>query len=83
MEEGQGGGGGGGEGDDHKAKPEPLLGFTKALNAFETMTAFMHAHYITETGHTDIIGIESLLFYLKRKGATKQMKISDSVNTYR
>jgi hypothetical protein len=32
----------------------------------------MYAHDITE-----IVNIESLLFKLKRKGATKQMKIND------
>jgi hypothetical protein len=71
MEEGHGGG------DDKEAKPEPVPSFTKALNAFETIRAFMYAHDITETDQANIVSIESLLFNLKRKGATKQMKISD------
>ena len=37
--------GGGGSGDDDEAKPKPVLSFTEALNAFETMRAFMYAHF--------------------------------------
>jgi hypothetical protein len=52
-------------------------GFTKALNAFQTMRAFMYADDIIDIDQADILSIESLLFSLKRKGATTQMKISD------
>jgi hypothetical protein len=40
------------------------------------MRAFMYAH-ITKRDQANIVNIESLLFKLKRKGATKQMKIND------
>jgi hypothetical protein len=50
--------------------------FTDALCAFESMRAFMYAH-ITERDQANFINIESLLFNLKWKGATKQMKIND------
>jgi hypothetical protein len=52
------------------------LSFTEALHAFESMRAFMYDH-ITKRNQANIINIESLLFNLKRKGATKQMKIND------
>jgi hypothetical protein len=65
VEEVQGGG------DDDKS------GFTEALRAFESMRAFMYAHDITKRDQANIIQIESLLFNLKWKGATKQMKIND------
>jgi hypothetical protein len=52
-------------------------GFTEALRAFESMRAFMYAHDITKRDQASIVNIESLLFMLKRKGATKQMKIND------
>jgi hypothetical protein len=51
--------------------------FTEALCAFESMRAFMYAHDITERDQANIVNIESLLFSLKWKGATKQMKIND------
>jgi hypothetical protein len=38
----------GGGGDDSEAKSEPVPSFVEALNAFETMTAFMYAHDFTE-----------------------------------
>jgi hypothetical protein len=74
VEEVQGGGGGD---DDDEAKPEPVQSFVDALRAFESMTAFMYAHEITERDQANIADIESLLFKLKRKGATKQIKIND------
>ena len=49
MEEGQVGGGG-----DDEAEPEPVLSFTVALNAFETMRAFMCAHDITKIHQTNL-----------------------------
>jgi hypothetical protein len=77
MEEVQGsGGGGGGDGGD-EAETETVPNFTKALCAFESMRAFMYAHDITKRDQANIVNIESLLFKLKRKGATKQMKIND------
>jgi hypothetical protein len=76
VEEVQGGGGGGG-GDDNKAEPEPVSSFMEALHAFESMTAFMYAQDFTERDQAKIVNIESLLFKLKRKGATKQIKIND------
>jgi flagellar biosynthesis/type III secretory pathway ATPase len=48
----------------------------EALNAYETMRAFMYAH-INEIDQTNIVSVESLLFNLKRKGVTKHMKIND------
>jgi hypothetical protein len=51
--------------------------FTEALRAFESMRAFMYTHDITKRDQANIVNIESLLFKLKRNGATKQMKISD------
>jgi hypothetical protein len=53
------------------------LGFMEALHAFKSMRAFMYAHDITERGQAIIIHIVSLLFNLKWKGASKQMKIND------
>jgi hypothetical protein len=37
----------------------------------------MYAHNITERDQANIVHIESLLFNLKWKGASKQMKIND------
>jgi hypothetical protein len=71
AEEVQGGGGGGDE-----AKPEPVPSFTEALCVFESVRAFMYAHDITKRDQANIVNIESLLFKLKRKGATKQTKIN-------
>jgi hypothetical protein len=68
---------GSGVNDDDEAKPEPGPSFTVALHAFESMRVFMYAHDITKRDQTNIVNIESLLFKLKRKGATKQMKIND------
>jgi hypothetical protein len=51
--------------------------FTEAFRAFESMRVFMYAHDITDRYQANIVNIESLLFSLKRKGATKQMKIND------
>jgi hypothetical protein len=51
--------------------------FTEALRAFESMRAFMYAHITTKRDQANIVNIESLLLKLKRKGATKQMKIND------
>jgi hypothetical protein len=51
--------------------------FTEALRAFESMRAFMYAHDITERDQANIINIESLLFKVKKEGATKQMKTND------
>jgi hypothetical protein len=76
TEEVQGGGGGGGGNDDDEAEPEPVPSFMETLRAFESMTVFMYAH-ITKRDQANIVNIESLLFNLKRKGATKQMKIND------
>ncbi|PSN37927.1 hypothetical protein C0J52_12231 [Blattella germanica] len=65
--------------DDEEAESEtlPVPSFRDALNGFETMRAFIYAHDITERDQINIVNIESLLFGLKRKGANKQMKISD------
>jgi hypothetical protein len=73
MEEVQGGGGD----DDDEAEPKPVPSFTEALCAFESMRAFIYAHDITKRDHANIVNIESLLFNLKMKGATKQIKIND------
>jgi hypothetical protein len=56
-------------------------GFTEALRAFESMKALMYAHDITDRDQANIVNIESLLFKLKRNGATKQMKINDFLKT--
>jgi hypothetical protein len=69
VEEVQGGG--------DEAEPEPVPSFKEALHGFESMRAFMCAHDITERNQANIVNIESLLFKLKRKGATKHMKIND------
>jgi hypothetical protein len=61
-------------GGDDEAEPEPAQSFTEALRVFESMRAFMYAHDITERDQANIADIESLLFKLKKKGATKQMK---------
>jgi hypothetical protein len=73
VEEGQGDGGD----DDDEAEYEPVPSFREALCAFESMRAFMYAHDITERDQANVINIERLLFSLKRKGATKQMRIND------
>jgi hypothetical protein len=36
----------------------------------------MYAHDITKRDQVNIVNVESLLFNLKRKGATKHMKIN-------
>jgi hypothetical protein len=51
--------------------------FMEALRAFESMRALMYAHDITERDQANIVNIESLLFNLKWKGSTKQMKNND------
>jgi hypothetical protein len=51
--------------------------FTEALRAFESMQTFMYAHDIIERDQANIVNIERLLFSLKRKGGTKQMRIND------
>jgi hypothetical protein len=66
VEEVQGCGGG-----DDEAEPEPVPSFTEALRGFESMRAFMYAH-ITERDQANIVNTESLLFKLKRKGATNK-----------
>jgi hypothetical protein len=76
VKEVQGGGGGGDDDDDDEAKPESVPSFTEALHAFESMRAFIYTRDITERDQADIINIESLLFNLKWKGSTKQMKIN-------
>ena len=69
----------GGSGDNDEDKPKPVPSFTESLNALETMRAFVYAHDITEIDQANILSTESLLFSLKREGATKQMKINDSL----
>jgi hypothetical protein len=51
--------------------------FMEALRVFESMSAFMYVHDITKRDQANIVNIESLLFNLKWKGSTKQMKIND------
>jgi hypothetical protein len=51
--------------------------FTEALHVFESMTAFMYDHDITKRDQVNIFNIERLLFNLKRKGATKQIRNND------
>jgi hypothetical protein len=50
--------------------------FMEALRVSESMRAFMYAHDITKRDQANNVNIESLLFNLKWKGATKQMKIN-------
>lgn len=69
--EGQGGSGA----DDDEAEPRPVPNFMEALGAFESVRAFMYGH-ITERDQANIVNFESLLFSLKSKGATKQIKIN-------
>jgi hypothetical protein len=52
--------------------------FMEALLAFESKRALMYAHDITKRDQANIANIESLLFSLKWKGSTKQLKINDS-----
>jgi hypothetical protein len=52
-------------------------GFMEAFCAFESMRAFMYAHDITERDQANIVNTDSLLFNLKWKDATKQMKTID------
>jgi hypothetical protein len=72
MEEVQGGGGD----DDNEAEPKPAPSFMESLHVFDSMRAFIYAH-INERDQEKIVYTESLLFNLKGKGATKQMKIND------
>jgi hypothetical protein len=73
IEEGQGDGGG----DEDEAKSKPAPSFTEALRAFESVRAFMYAHDITKRDQVNIVNIERSLFSLKRKGATKEIRIDD------
>jgi hypothetical protein len=41
-----------------KLSPKPVLSFTEVFRAFESMRAFMYAHYITERDQMNIINIE-------------------------
>jgi hypothetical protein len=50
--------------------------FMEALRGFESMRAFMYADDLRKTDQANIVAIERVLFKLKRKGATKQMKIN-------
>jgi hypothetical protein len=52
-------------------------GFTEALCVFESMRVFLYAHDITERNQANSVNIESLVFKLKKKDTTKQMKIND------
>jgi hypothetical protein len=70
AKKGQGDGGG----DDDADESEPVLSFTEAIRAFESMTAFMYAHKINSRGQVNTINIERLLFSLKRKGANDFFK---------
>lgn len=63
--------------DNDEVDPKPVPSFQEALSAFETMRAFIYAHEIADRDQVNIINIEKLLFSLKSKGASKQMKISD------
>jgi hypothetical protein len=56
-------------GDDDEAKSETVLSVTEALHVFESLRVFMYAH--------NIVNVERSLFSLKRKGATKQIRIND------
>jgi hypothetical protein len=53
VDKGQGGGG-----DNNEAEPKPVPSFTKALNTFETMRAFMYAHITTKTDEANIVSIQ-------------------------
>jgi hypothetical protein len=64
MEEGQGDGGG----DDDEAE---FHGSTSCVS----VNAFMYAH-VTKIDQVNIVNTERLLFSLKWKGATKQMRIN-------
>jgi hypothetical protein len=44
---------------------------------FESMEALVYVHDITESDQANIVNTGSLLFKLKGKGDTKQMKIND------
>jgi hypothetical protein len=73
VEEVQGGHGD----DDDTVEPETVPSYTEALRVFESMGVFMYAHDITDRYQANIVNIESLLFSLKKKGATRQMKSND------
>jgi hypothetical protein len=73
VEEGQGDRGD----DDNEAESEPVPSFMEALNVFESVRAFIYVHDITERDQANIVNNERLLFSLKRKGDTKQMRIND------
>jgi hypothetical protein len=47
----------------------------EALRVFESMRGFVYAH-ITKRDQVNIVNIERLLLSLKRKGATKEMRIN-------
>jgi hypothetical protein len=49
----------------------------KHFMRFESMKELMYVHDITDRDQANIVNIESLLFKLKGKGDTKQMKIND------
>jgi hypothetical protein len=54
----------------------------KHFMCFESMRVFIYAHDITERDQANIVHIESLLFNLKWKGVTKQMKKNDFLCTF-
>jgi hypothetical protein len=54
--------------------------FTEAFHAFESMRGVMYAHDITKRDQADNVNIERLLFSLKRKSATEQLRINDFIS---
>jgi hypothetical protein len=60
-----------------KPSPNQCRVLRKHFMRFESMKVLMYVHDITERDQANILNIGSLLFKLKGKGDTKQMKIND------
>jgi hypothetical protein len=60
-----------------KPSPNQCRVLRKYFMRFESMKALMYVHDITESDQANIVNIGRLLFKLKGKGDTKQMKIND------
>jgi hypothetical protein len=63
--------------NDTEAKTKPMPSFAIVLHAYESMRALLYAH-ITKRDQANIMNTGNLLFGLKRKSATKEMKINDT-----
>jgi hypothetical protein len=56
---------------------EPVLNFTEAHSAYETVKSLFCAHCSSEHGEQNILNFEVALFCVKRKSSSKQLSLGD------